>query len=280
MRFQIQLYNSDSENSILPINYQYPLSSAIYKILSKGDAGYAQFLHEKGYGKGYKFFTFSDLKIKYEREGDRMKLLDPRVEFTIAFHLPEASKTFVEGLFKSEEIVIADQKSKARFGVQSIISIKNPLAIYEDGEIIKVIVKPISAIVTGSKNEQKWYDYKLPDDEEFISSLIYGWRNKIKDSYNEDVANEAILSTEVEFYKNPYRSRLIHIKEGKEGWSKIKGSMNYKIILTAERRFIDLVLNAGIGVECSQGMGCLEVVQIEGQRKRKNEILKEEIMGK
>lgn len=261
MRFKITLVTNEI-NGEIPINYQYPLSSAIYKILAKGDAGYAEFLHERGYGKGYKFFTFSDLEFKYKRKDDRMILLDPKVELIVCFHLPEASKTFIEGLFKSEEIVIADKKSKTRFGVQSIISLENPLAIFEECEIIKVMVKPISAIVSGPKNERRFYDYKLPDDVEFIPSLIYGWRNKIKDSYNGEVANEAILSVEIEFYKNSYRKRLIHIKEGKKGWSKIRGSMNYKIILTAERRFIDLILNAGIGVECSQGMGCLEVVEI------------------
>lgn len=61
MIFQLIL-NKNKSNAVIPINYQYPLSAAIYKILQKGDSEYAQFLHEEGYGKGYKFFTFSDLK--------------------------------------------------------------------------------------------------------------------------------------------------------------------------------------------------------------------------
>src|SRR5690554_6161131 len=106
MQFKIQLIKV--QGKVIPINYPYLLSAAIYRIISKGDEEYASFLHEKGYGKGYKFFTFSDLKFKYKRENDRMLLLDPKVEFTVSFHLPEASRTFVEGLFKSENIVIAD----------------------------------------------------------------------------------------------------------------------------------------------------------------------------
>lgn len=261
MRFKIELVNNDFKRNTLPINYQYPLSAAIYKILAKGDAEYAQFLHEEGYGKGYKFFTFSDLKLKFKREDDRMKLLELQVEVIVSFHLPEASQNFVEGLFKSEEIVIADQKSKVTFKVQSIVSLENPLKGFNEREIIQTMVKPISAIVTGTKNEKNNYDYKIPDDPEFIPSLIYGWRNKIKEAFDVETADNAILKIELETYEKPFRTRLIHIKDGKEAQTKIRGSLNYKLQLTAERRFIDLVLNAGMGVECSQGMGCLVVVE-------------------
>lgn len=33
----------------VPINYQYPLSVAIYKILQKASPDYAEFLHNRGY---------------------------------------------------------------------------------------------------------------------------------------------------------------------------------------------------------------------------------------
>lgn len=262
MRFKIELASSDNiRGNILPINYQYPLSAAIYKILAKGDEAYAQFLHEEGYGKGYKFFTFSDLKGKFRVREDRMYILDPKISFSAHFHLPEASQNFVEGLFKSEKIVIADKKSKTTFKVQSIISIENPLKRFDEREIIQVSVKPISAIVTGPKNDQGNYDYKTPDDAEFIPSLIYGWKNKIKDGFDAEAAEGAVLMINVEYYRKPFRTRLIHIKDGRDDATSIRGSLNYKLSLTAERRFIDLVLNAGIGVEGSQGMGCLEVVE-------------------
>lgn len=262
MRFKITLYTVDSFEKVIPINYQYPLSAAIYKVLSKGDVEYAKFLHEEGYGKGYKFFTFSDLKGEFKIRKDRMYILYPQISFTVHFHLPEASQNFVEGLFKSEEIVIADQKTKAVFKVQSIVSLENPLRLFNEMEIIQVEVKTISAIVTGSKNERGNYDYKTPDDAEFISSLIYGWRNKIKDAFDGETSESAVLMIDVALYKNPFRTRLIHIKDGKEDKTKIRGSLNYKLQLTAERRFIDLVLNAGMGLYSAQGMGCLEVVRL------------------
>lgn len=259
MRFKLIL-NSQDKNGILPFNYQYPLSAAIYKILAKGNAEYADFLHEKGYGKGYKFFTFSDLKFKFKRVGDRMSLLAPKVELIVCFHLPEASKTFVEGLFKSEEIVIADQKSKAVFGVQSIISLDNPLNIYKSNEVIQIMTKPTSTLVTGKKRADGKYEFFSPDQEGFEESLIYNWERKIAAAWDVETSEKSILMLEIEKYKHPFRSRLITIKAGTKEETQIRGFLNFKLKLTAERRFVDLLLNAGAGLYTAQGMGCLEVV--------------------
>lgn len=52
----------------IPINYQYPMSAAIYRFLSRGSKEYADWLHSKGYidtdGKPHKLFVFSKLFIK------------------------------------------------------------------------------------------------------------------------------------------------------------------------------------------------------------------------
>lgn len=259
MKFLITLQKSNKD-AVIPINYQYPLSSAIYRILSKGDAEYSKFLHEVGYGKGYKFFTFSDLKMKYKRIGDRMHIIDDKVFLKVCFHLPEASRTFIEGLFKSEEIVIADKQSKAEFRVQSIVAQASPLAEFEDEkEIVQITVQPESPVVIGFKKSDGNYDFLAPDEEGYLESLIYSWREKIKAAYDEPTAQKAPLVAETEFYNNPYRSRLIHIKDGTAAHTKIKGFENFKLKLTAEKRFLELALNAGLGLYSAQGMGCVGV---------------------
>ena len=261
MIFHLTL-NKSATASIIPINYQYPLSAAIYKILQKGNKEYAQFLHEEGYGKGYKFFTFSDLKGKFKRDGDRLILLEDSMQLKVCFHLPLASQVFVEGLFRSETIEIADKKSKSSFTVQSIIAETPPLnEIENEKEIIQIKLKPESAIVAGPKKEDGNYDFKAPDEEGFTESLIYSWREKIKAAYNEKTGRDAMLSIEVEKYENPYRSRLIHIKAGTTEETKIRGFLNFKLKLTAEQRFLDLILNAGLGLYSAQGMGCVGVIE-------------------
>lgn len=268
MTFELQLINKDPKTAILPINYQYPLSAAIYRILSKGNAEYAKFLHEEGYGKGYKFFTFSDLKGSFKVRGDRMRLLENVISLRVHFHLPEASRTFIEGLFRSEEIVIADRKSKAQFSVQSVIAQDDPLKDILANEIISVMVKPISPLVVGEKQDTGHYTFLAPDNDLFITHLINSWRSKIAANYNDDTAENAVLLAEVEKYKNPWRSRLITIKADTKEETKIRGFLNFKLKLTAERQFIDLVLNAGLGLYSAQGMGCLEVIYVEGKVER------------
>ncbi len=262
MRFNIKLKLYSNSQDIIPINYQYPLSAAIYKILEKGDSEYAKFLHEEGYGKGYKFFTFSDLKLKFRLEnGDRMRILNDYVEFFAHFHVPEASKTFIEGLFKSEHLTIADKKSKALFQVQSIESLQSPFdPLQSSNEIVQMLFKPASAVLVGVKNERGNYDYLKPDDDKYIDSLIYNWRGKINEAYDKKTAETAVLLANIEFFDKPYRSRLVHIKSDTSAETKIRGYLNFKLKLTAEKRFLELAYNAGIGLENAQGMGCLEVI--------------------
>lgn len=48
MTFDITL-SPDALPARIPINYSYCLSAAIYKILARADAAYAEFLQDKGY---------------------------------------------------------------------------------------------------------------------------------------------------------------------------------------------------------------------------------------
>lgn len=259
MRFKVILETIGGER-ILPINYQYPLSAAIYRIISKGDVEYAQFLHDKGYGKGYKFFCFSDIRSPFSVKGDRIHLRNNIVEFKVAFHLPKAMKNFVQGLFASERIEIADNKTKQSFAVKTIEGIVNGVDNYLPKEFVNVALRPISALVVGVKNEKGHYDYLHPEDDKFIEMFTYNWREKIKTFYDQEIANNALLIVEKEYYPNPPKSRLITIKRGTSAETKVRGFVNFKLRIQAERSYVDLLLNTGAGLYNAQGMGCMEVV--------------------
>lgn len=259
MRFKVILETIGGEK-ILPINYQYPLSAAIYRIISKGDVEYAQFLHDRGYGKGYKFFCFSDIRSPFSVKGDRIHLRNNIVEFKVAFHLPKAMKNFVQGLFASERIEIADNKTKQSFSVKTIEGIVNGVDNYLPKEFVNVALRPISALVVGVKNEKRHYDYLHPEDDKFIEMFTYNWREKIKTFYDQEVANDALLIVEKEYYPNPPKSRLITIKADTSAETKVRGFVNFKLRIQAERSYVDLLLNTGAGLYNAQGMGCMEVV--------------------
>lgn len=251
--------NSRREKQLIPINYQYPLSAAIYRIISKGDAAYASFLHKKGYGKGFKFFCFSQINCPFKREGDRLKLSSHELSFYVSFHLPHAMESFVKGLFQSQQVDIADIKSKASFTIKSVESLPNPLQGHKENEIVSLRLKPLSPIVTGPQDEKSHYNFLSPEDMGFASSIVYNWREKIKACYDEDTANAALLMVEIELMKNPPKSRLITIKADTVAETKIRGWMNFVLKVTGEKRFVELLLNVGAGVQNGQGMGMVEM---------------------
>jgi CRISPR-associated endoribonuclease Cas6 len=289
LRFKITL-NLESSSNAIPINYQYPLSSALYRIISKGDAKYAEFLHQTGYGKGFKFFTFSQINCPFKISGDRLLLQSSQLNFEVAFHLPQAMESFIKGLFQSEKIDIADKKSRASFTVKSVESLPNPLQSYKDNEIVSLHLKPLSPIVAGLPNDKGHYDFLDPKDPRFTESLIYNWQSKIEVCYDEAMPNDrrntgafpdnrevlavrdvetlhcnvstgALLLMDTLLQKQSPKSRLITIKADTEQETKIRGWLNFELKVTGEKRFVELLLNAGCGVYNSMGCGCVEVVK-------------------
>ncbi len=256
MQFLLRL-SSQKAGVTIPINYQYPLASAIYRILEKADREYAEFLHEKGYGKGFKLFTFSDIRCPFRIHGDRLTMLQEEVEVIISFHLPKGAETFIKGLFMSQEIVIADKTSKGVFTVRSVEALPDPLGAKTDKEMVQLSVNPISPVVCGWKNERGHYDFLAPGDARFCDVLIQNWREKIKTCFDVKEAEKAILLMDVKYFKNPPKSRLITIKAETHQETKIRGWMNFELKITGEKRFVELIWNTGVGVYNSMGCGCV-----------------------
>lgn len=259
MNFCLTL-QSIEPNPCIPVNYQYPLSAALYRIIAKGNAQYARFLHQTGYGKGFKFFTFSQINCPFRIIGDRLKIQDYELSFRISFHLPETTENFIKGLFQSECLDIADKKSRARFTVKSIVACPNPLARYPENEIVNATLKPTSQVVAGMPKDDRKYDYLSPGDVRFTESLLYNWRSKIATCYEETTAQRAFLLMETAPVKLPFKSRLITVKAGTPEETKVRGWLNFELRVTAERRFVELLLNAGAGLYNAMGFGGVEVV--------------------
>ncbi|MFA6780289.1 MAG: hypothetical protein WCU80_11010 [Paludibacteraceae bacterium] len=68
MRFKLTLQLEKRRYcDLIPLNYQYECSAVIYRILSRSNTDYSQWLHENGFqlenGKQFKLFTFSRLRV-------------------------------------------------------------------------------------------------------------------------------------------------------------------------------------------------------------------------
>lgn len=268
MRFVITIH-ANSTLAILPVNYQYPLASAIYRIIKEADEKYADFLHGSGYGKAgtlkkFKLFTFSDLRVPFHIRGDRLYLGGSNIQFTVCFHISDAAENFIKGLFMNEQIEIADKKSKASFTVQQVEAVNDLIGITWSNGIAEVLLQPISPMVTGRKNAKGNYDYLLPEDGDFIPMLKrnimekYVSVNELEDeSYRllHDVVNVKTV-----FFSHPPRSRLITIKADTEAETRVRGFDKFRLRVKAPGDMLELILNSGCGIYNAMGMGCMGVV--------------------
>ncbi len=130
MRLRITLQLEREEN--IPLNYQYYLSSAVYRFLETADADYARFLHQTGYAapvssssslsstvpstttaarpRHFKLFTFSHLWSARSRiQGDQLYLIPGPVTWQVASPVEEFLRAFASGLLAEGTLQIASK---------------------------------------------------------------------------------------------------------------------------------------------------------------------------
>jgi len=264
MRFKISLELASNGPGILPLNYQYPLSSCIYKIIENADQEYGRFLHDEGYGtslKRFKFFTFSDLRTPFKINGNRMVMRTNSAELTVCFHLPMAAENFIKGLFYQQQIDIADQYSKATFSVKQIESVFSTFS-NDPNETVECRVKVLSPIVCGRKRDDGNYTFLSPLDSDFVPMIYANWKAKYSTLYGEDDIERVFKSIKIipVLFAEPPRARLVTIKGGTREEIKIKGFTGFELKLKGNKKAIELLLNTGAGVYNSIGMGSLQVI--------------------
>ena len=258
MKFK-PILRQNSGNKI-PFNYQYPLSAVIYKIIDRADKDYAERIHKDGYGKGFKFFTFSELNfksIKWDKEGllvGEQEVLSLYIDWFI----PKAYQNFMKGIFKDKVIDIADKSCKTSFEIISVEIVETHISQYKDNEIIKVDLLPTSPICVGRKNERGNYDYLKPDDENFTQYLLKNWKEKIKTLF----PNESPPYLNIEISKaEEAKSKLVILKAGTPQETKIKGYKNFQIELVGRKKDIELFISGGLGIHNAQGMGSVKIIE-------------------
>jgi len=267
MRFNLSLTRTGT-HALLTFNYQYPLSAAIYKIISRADEAYADFLHNKGYGDGlksFKLFTFSDLKAPFKIRNDGLQLLNRQAELVVSFHLPQAAESFIKGLFMNQELEIADRQNRVVFSITQVTAQPALAGISQSGNIQELLLQPLSPVVCGVKNEQGNYSFLSPEHPDFVRQLLYNWQEKYKALYGIEETERAFagVAMEVVFFRQPPRSRLVTIKAETPAETKIRGFTNFRLKVRGSNAALELLVNAGAGIYSSLGMGCVQVVPMQ-----------------
>ena len=169
---RIKLTLNHPPNSILPINYAYPISAMIYKMLQKADPVFSQWLHEHGWGedgKKYKLFTFDKLTPTYFKiQGDRFILVEGPTYLTLSFLMDEALGHFIQGLFHEQRFGLGDKRNQTDFEVVSVDIL--PKIIFSE----RMKFKLKTPLVISSKDEGSRYaQYRHPEIDQPEYSAIF-----------------------------------------------------------------------------------------------------------
>ncbi|MCB9329625.1 MAG: CRISPR-associated endoribonuclease Cas6 [Lewinellaceae bacterium] len=270
MQFKITLQRLSPESAI-PINYQYELSAWIYKVLREADAGYADFLHRKGYTSGrksFKLFCFSQLQVSRRRiEGDRLHLLSQTVELHLGFYLDRTAEEFVRGLFQEQTFRLGDRKSQVRFGVQTVEM--RPPALPAAPGLVRI--RTLSPLVIGRKNADGNDDYLHPDDPDFAPLLFLNLQEKYAAATGQpppawwDATRFGFRPV-----GQPPKSQLITIKSGTTAETRVRG-WRFDFELDVPGELVEVGVLAGFGRMNSEGFGFGEVVGSRSGKKLKNQ---------
>lgn len=253
------LLRPQQQSTTVPLNYAYPLSAAIYKILQQASEEYAAFLHDRGYeaasGRLMKLFTFSKLWIPgVRRDGKTLRGTQDcwKLQVSSPMH-DEFVRNFVLGIFQSSAVTIASQGLRADFLVEEVQS----LALPEFGEVTRCKCLSPVVVSTTVEREGRLLPYYYRPHDEGISDAI---RNNLVEKYR-IVHGEAPADDRLIFRIDPAarpKSKLIKLKEGTREETHIKAFESY-FMVEGSTELMRTAWECGIGEHTSQGFGMIDV---------------------
>lgn len=260
MRFRITLkVNANVFGRRLPLNYQYELSSAVYRIFASSDREFATWLHENGFhtenGNIFKLFTFSRLfpkKLRLLGQSNQLELLSDQVEWQIGFLPEKSTQQFIEGLFQNRVIEVGNRQSKVQFEVRNLEVL--PTLEYMDSMTFDAL-SPISV----SQKDELGRDCYPKDGEEFKTAqwvkerMLQNLINKYEAFYGCEYEGERSLDFEA---LNEPKSALVTIKAETPQETRVRGFM-CKTILRCPEELMRIAYECGLGEANGQGFGCL-----------------------
>lgn len=208
MRIKVTM-NSVQQTS-LELNYNYYVSSMIYKLLQKSDSEYSQKLHEEGYmcgGKKFKLFTFSNIFPQNYRRKDNILILKGRTILYISSPKREFVLHLAEGLLSTGKVGIAGSE----FVVETVEILPEPEF---EREMHFTCLSPISCntvkVIGGKKKAVPCIPGTFKFSENIKNNLLRKY-NLLYGKLPQD------MSLEMEFNKRDLdrygRGKLIRFKE-------------------------------------------------------------------
>ncbi len=257
-------------DKVIPLNYNYFLSSAIYRLLRFGSPEFAEFLHEKGFvnsGRKYKLFTFALRFEKFKINNHRIRLIKPAATLIISSPLIEDFlKNFLFGAFGESELRLFTKETEAVFTIEQIIN--KPHLNINDEQVKFILLAPMilsTKKVINGKLKQYYFRY-YDQIEELNSVLNANLINKYEILHNTKYVGKGV---KIKWDKN-YINRKI--TNGKKLTKKITIEKSTKIKIdlignqipfeiSGDKELIEVGYQCGFGEKNSMGFGMVDVVQ-------------------
>ncbi|HMS66548.1 MAG TPA: CRISPR-associated endoribonuclease Cas6 [Saprospiraceae bacterium] len=248
--------------TIIPIDYQYYLSSWLYGIMKEGDAQYATFLHDQGYasdkaGKFFKLFCFSNLQLQdfqINKQNATISVKGENLSMKLRFLADDAVENFVKGLFINQKLALKNGfNSMAEFDV-NMVSTKR---VEVDKE--RVRIKMLSPLVLSTKDDRGMDQYAHPLDEGYEGLFFRNLLDKYSATGQDfdPTWQNATMSLEI-MNQEKIKSKLVMIKGDTKQETRVRGFL-FDFILVAPKALIEVGLLGGFGKECGMGFGFGEV---------------------
>jgi len=261
MRINITLEQVKPEQ-IIPIDYQYQISSFIYRTIELSNNEFSKWLHDTGFIHGsnkFKFFAFSFLDIEKKEilPNHLMKIISPRIGLTLTFITDISLQHLIAGIFLSKQMKITHDKGRALFDIRTIEMIPEPE--FKEQMWFRTL-SPLVTSKTGEYQGKKAKIYLSPRDDDYLEHFKRNLEQKYItfSLYNKDaISRESIKSIKV---LNAPKSKLTSIAVGKESETKIKGYM-FDFQLTGNPDMMRIGYETGFGNYCSLGFGCVRQIK-------------------
>ncbi len=257
MRFKlILLIKPDSFGNILPVSYQYELSSCIFKKMTEDRLLYDNWMRMNGFIENAnhqnRLFSISNFYIPHIKvEQDRLYLLTKRIQVWLSFLPERGTVEFVESVFANTSLLIGDKKSRVNFLVEQIT------VHSEEPTKHKMQYLSLSPIVFSCPRSNHSVEYINPYNREYPEIMKQSILNKYKVLYGKEFPIESNWNFEI--LSEPKR-KGIFIKRFTPNETKVIGYM-YKFSIQMHPTLQKIIYHTGLGDKINLGFGCIEILK-------------------